>query len=222
MMINEVIEKKKWKGIKLRFKICICCLCLFVFHAKTCLTAQMKLNLSATINYELTEGYFPGYDFTILVNESWGIRMTHLPDFKFLETGKPIANSSSVTVHEIKGDLDFPMALKLIDYMSYQNNTSIPFDYLTAYVGMGYNKVNPKRVQRKFISNGTAIVEQRTVETVEIPVTAFAFGFYGGQRFLVIDGRIMYLKGTAEKSNLVESKHEFSQWLLLFSIGIGF
>jgi len=222
MKIHGLIQKIKYHHAGFLFKICILFLALIQIQSKAHLTAQTKINLSATMNYELINGYFPGYDLTLLINKSWGIRMTSLPDFIFLETGKPITNTSSVIINEIQGDLNFAMALKLIDYLSYQNNASIPFDYLTAYIGMGYNRVNPKLTQRKFFIQNSIINEQRNYETVEIPVTALSFGFYGGQSFLVIDGRIMYLKGKTEDSQFLESKYELDQWLFLLSIGIGF
>jgi len=188
---------------------------------QTPLQAQNSVHYSAMMNSELVNGYGLGVDSTLLINQTWGLRYTLIPEVKFLpETVERFP--TELTTTRIDGDFKSFMFLKPIDYRTFSGTNKGPFDFLTAYWGLGYNKVNLKVSQIKFRVQSNKLVAEHLTETVESPLYSFAFGFYGGEKFVVIDTRLLYIQGHIPASNLLQEKTKISLWMLLMGLGIGF
>ncbi len=196
--------------------------CSVSISKSSLLIAQTGIHASVSINYELTEGYWPGYDFTLIYGRLIGLRMTIIPDFMFSEDTEIVFKDNTLSSFECKGDLKMPMVLKTLDYRSLQGAGKVAFDFLTAYIGIGYNELETE-ITKKVYSTETNNLHETTIqETVKTPVYSTAFGMYGGEKFLFIDTRLMYIKGESKKGDVINEQVSFDRWMVMFSIGIGF
>jgi hypothetical protein len=182
------------------------------------LQALQPIHLSATAGYDLFNQYWPCYDITLLINNRWGIRYSEVTDVTFLTT---LEEGQSVKHNEVRGDIQLPILIKTLDYTSFPEDGGKVFDFLTAYWGLGYNKFELTVVQREYHASSNSLGRVSREETVYSPVTALTFGLYGGDSFLVVDFRLLYLRGSIDSSDLAD-KTEFDKWLMLFSLGIAF
>jgi hypothetical protein len=195
-------------------------MCLFFLLIAKETPAQGSIQISAMTNYDLLGAYGPGFDLTMLIQESWGLRYTLMADMVFLDITE--ANAGAVSQIEYKGDLKLPMILKTIDYRSFGKTGSSVFDFLTAYMGLGYNNLELSMTRKVYQADTNTMVKSTSYETVNSPTTAAAFGLYGGERFLVVDARLMLVKGKTDTSDLIDDQYEYEAWMLLISFGIGF
>ncbi|MCP4751543.1 MAG: hypothetical protein GY866_11665 [Proteobacteria bacterium] len=199
-------------------------LCLCMVPDGRPLMAQSAFHFSATVGYEMTEGFVPAYDITVLYNQIWGLRYTEIPDMEF-DDGKELRTTDEfLSVFDVEGDYKMPMVIRTIDYRAYQGKKTVPFGFLTAYVGAGYNelKLSLKRRQFRIDIDSEKLLGDVLVEKVKTPVYSMAFGFYGGESFVVLDTRVLYFKGKTEPAETSDYSVDFDHWMILVSIGIGF
>lgn len=186
------------------------------------LGAQSLFHFSATTGYEITQDYAPGYDFTVLYNNRWGVRYSIIPDVKLSEKTDLVNRSDSVSTYDLKGNLEFPTFLRTIDYKAFNKQNAIPFDFLTAYVGIGYSNVTAELTENRYTVNTSMLTQNSSKTDVDAPTTFLVFGFYGGERFVVIDGKLLYFRGSVDPDGTEGRKIEFDHWLMQISVGIGF
>ncbi|MBT3225791.1 MAG: hypothetical protein HN580_02540 [Deltaproteobacteria bacterium] len=186
------------------------------------LIAQSRFHFSVTTGYEITQGYAPGYDFTLLYNNGWGIRYTTIPGVKISEDTEIQENSDSVSAYKLKGNLEFPILLRTIDYRSFKEQSAIPFDFLTAYTGFGYNDITAELTEEEYTINSSELIQSVTKKNINVPTTFLVMGFYGGERFIVIDGKLIYFRGEANSNRTGGKQFYFDHWLIQISAGIGF
>jgi hypothetical protein len=186
------------------------------------LTAQSRFHFSVTTGFEITRGYMPGYDLTILYNNSWGMRYTIITDVEFSEGTAIEKFSDSVSAYNLRGDLQFPILLRTIDYRSFNKQSMIPFDFLTAYTGIGYQDIAATLTTRSYTINSNELTHTLIETNVNVPTTGLVFGFYGGEKFVVIDGKLIYFKGETEQKLPSGRRLSFDHWLIQISVGIGF
>lgn len=208
-MLNKAIQL-----INQIFQILIASVLLFPNLAG----AQQPIHFSAAIGYDFFNQYWPCYDITLLVNNSWGLRYSEVSDITFIST---INVDQTINQIDIKGDIQLPYFLKTLDFTSFREGTNQVFDFLTAYWGLGYNNLELTVIQREYAANSNSIQKTKREDTVSTSVTALTFGLYGGDRFLVIDFRLVYFKGTIPSSELID-KQEFDKWMLSVSFGIAY
>jgi len=203
-------------------EIVLCGLLFFCLWHPFSLTAQSRFHFSVTTGYEITRGYLPGYDLTILYNNSWGVRYTIITDVELSE-GTVIENfSDSVSAYKLKADLQFPLLLRTIDYRSFNKQSVIPFDFLTAYAGIGYQDITAKLTTRNYTINSNELAQTVSETNINVPTACLVFGFYGGEKFVVIDGKLIYFRGEVEQNLPSGRQLNFDHWLIQISAGIGF
>lgn len=186
------------------------------------LQAQFIVHSSAMVNGEILNGHWPGYDFTFIVNQGWGGRYTVIPRVLFAESALE-QEGNQVSTYNVEGDFRMPMILRTLDYRSFANTSDKgPFDFLTGYTAFGVANVKMEVKKELYSPQSSSLVHQSLKEEVEVPVQSFAFGFYGGEKFMVIDARLLYLRGTISSSDLIDEDVKFNHWMLIFSLGVGF
>lgn len=195
---------------------------LLILAGRCQLLAQSSYHFSAMASYELTQGYYPGYDFTAILNRRWGLRYTVIPNLSFEEGSRIINKGKSLISYQLQGDFKTPMIFRAIDYKSFQNRRSGPFDFLTAYLAAGYNKITVKLKQQQFLPVENVLRQRDFAEDINFPVYSLALGLYGGEKFVVIDSRVLYFRGILQPSSLFDQTTNIDHWLILFSLGFGF
>lgn len=185
-------------------------------------SAQSRFHISLTAGYEMTNGYAPGYDLTILYQGLWGARYMILPDVELTEDTELIQGSDSIAAVSVEGDLEIPMVLKTIDYRSFGDGNAIGLDFITAYVGLGYNQIKADLIQKQYTSSGGTFSLKESRMSVNVPVSALVMGLYMGERFVALDGKLLYIRGDIESGDSVAGKMPFDHWLIQLSAGIFF
>jgi len=202
--------------------ITVCGIFLVVLFCPFTLGAQSKFHFSATTGYEVTQGYAPGFDFTLLYNNRWGIRYSIIPGVQMSEKAEVSSGTDFVSTHNLKGNLEFPMLLRTIDYRSFGKQNAIPFDFLTAYSGIGYSIFTAELIENRYKINDNSLIQTVSKRNIDVPTSFFVFGIYGGERFIVIDGKLLYFRGIADQKQTGSNYFEFDHWLIQISAGIGF
>lgn len=184
------------------------------------LSAQSQFHVSAMVNYEIVNGYRPGWDLTLLYNNQWGARYTNISNVLYLETKDE--NEDSVSLTKISGDFKLPMVLKTVDYSAFSGSNKTIFDFITAYYGLGYNSYNIKESHETYTAESDNLNKEKESKLIDVDMMAAVLGIYGGERFLVIDSRVIYYRGQTGDSKLSGQNHRFEDWLFVVSVGIGF
>ena len=199
-------------------------LSIFVFFIFTgnSIFGLTNLHVSLAVNYEVSESYWSGYDFTMIFNQAWGFRYTNIPNFQFVDNAGPETDANSVSLISYKGTLEMPMVLRTIDFKAFENSNRSALDFITAYVAVGFNNINAELTRQEFSAVPDSIVKKSITQKTNAPTYACAFGLYAGEKFLFVDSRVFYLKGKTEKTSLFSQETEFEHWLLIVSLGIGF
>ncbi|MFH2129130.1 MAG: hypothetical protein ABIK68_02050, partial [bacterium] len=91
-----------------------------------------------------------------------------------------------------------------------------------AYTGVGYNNLTPRLTERKYSINGSRLTLTQTEKSIDIPVTCLVMGFYVGERFVVLDGKLLYFRGESDQSQTGGRSFSFDHWLIQISGGIFF
>lgn len=217
-MKTKSIGKPFVKNTYQTFYFSMLCLALILL-AKTAF-AQSPLHTSVMLNYDLLEQKGPGYDLTLLYKGIWGVRYTLIEDLTFLDAVE--GSNESVNSYTFQGDLMLPMVIKTIDYKSFAPSSSKIFDFLTAYVGFGYNNLDLELTLNQYTARESSLEKTTVQELVKSSVSAVVFGIYGGERFLVIDTRLLYVKGKTDTSESLDDRYEHDNIMLLISLGFGF
>lgn len=194
----------------------------FFFHPFEKLVAQQILHSSFMVNIEMLEQYKTGYDLTLIFTERWGIRYTHIPDVKFKKEEGITHENQEVSSFQVDGDFKTYMLLQTLDFKNFDPTDKGPLDFITAYWGAGYNQMHTKIRKKAYTINNGNFVATKNEEDYELPVQSLVFGFYGQERYAVIDARLLYIKGVIKDSELLNRKIDFNQFLIQFGLGIGF
>jgi hypothetical protein len=197
-------------------------LTIFCFHTKQVQAAPPWLHVSALLNYEATKSYSPGFDFNILFQNTWGIRYSFLPAIRLGSLSTVNSLNGTISLINAESDLNTTMIMRTLDYRSFPAGNATPLDFLTAYLAFGYNEI-PITIQKTTYSVlNSKLASNRHSKQISSPVYTAAFGLYGGERFVVIDGHLLYVKGLVEDEEYLESSLNFEHWLIIIGIGIGF
>lgn len=180
--------------------------------------AVSNFHFSTMVNYELTEEYWPGWDLTLLYNNQWGVRYTNISDVLFLESKKE--TNDSLDNIELAGELRLPMILRTMDYNTFEGGNKTVFDFITAYMAFGYNSYDIDETHKVYSALAGNLVKDTIKDSLNTEVMATAIGIYGGERFLVIDTRILYYRGETKKSNVSGDKYTFNDWMLVIRLAI--
>ncbi len=193
-------------------------LCLFLISSN--LVAQPMFHISSMIHYELMNQDWPGYDITMIYKSNLGIRYSHMQDVSFLETVSD--EDGAVKRNNFEGDLKLFMFLKMLDFKTFQEGPANVFDFITGYVGVGYNALELTLTQKEYYAVANNLAEKTREETVNSQVGALSIGLYGGDSILVIDLRLRYIKGVVEASDYENKENYFDRWMFIVGLGIGF
>lgn len=196
--------------------------CFILFYASNTkpVLGQTLLHASSMIHYDFISQQGPGYDITFFVKGNVGFRLTHVSDFSFLETSDRVDNT--VLESRFKGDLYIPMLIKTLDYKTFNEGPQKIFDFITGYLGVGYNELDIILDQTVYSAESDTLTSEERTGGAKTSLTAFSFGIYGGEDIVVIDGRIQLLKGTIEASDDLNKEKEYQKWRMVLAIGIGF
>ena len=208
-------EKTTKRGILLIFAIC-------TVSQESALWAQSSHLVTATVGFEITEQYWPVYEVTYIYGRSWGIRYSNIADFDFEEDTEIVLDSGSVSSYSISGDYEMPSVVYIIENKEFPDQNDGPFNFLTAYITAGYHDTDIELKETKYSAIDGKIATEIRTQNAKIPVYAFSFGFLGGEKFVVLDTKIIYLRGRLDDSEVLDRKMKFDHWLAVFSLGFGF
>ncbi len=186
------------------------------------LTAQSRFHVSLTTSYEVTQGYSPGYDITLLYNNLWGVRYSIIPSVQLTEVTEIQQQSDSISAYSVKGDLEIPMLLRTIDYRALGRKSTISIDFITAYVGIGYTETSSELTEKRYQVNGTKLEPVLSKTNVDVPLTAVVMGLYMGEKFIVIDSKLLYIRGEIDSAQTTGERFSFDHWLIQLSAGVFF
>lgn len=185
--------------------------------------AQSSYIITATAGYELTKEYLPVYDLTFIYMQVLGLRYSLIPDFQFEEDKEVVRDSDNVSVYTISGDYEMSSLVYVIESKRLSGGgTQGPFDFLAAYMAIGYNDTEITLNETRYSAVDNEIQTENDTEKTKIPIYALSFGFLGGEKFMAIDAKITYIRGELEDRGVAGKKIEFSHWLIVFSLGLGF
>lgn len=200
---------------------CFSCLILSGLYPIN-LFAQSQLHISLTTGYEITQGYSPGYDLTLLYNNLWGVRYSIIPDVQLTEKIEIKRKNDSLSTYRVEGDLEIPMLLRTIDYRAFNKQNAIAVDFITAYVGIGYREIKTKLKEKIYSANGATMTVSHSETDVDAPVMAVVMGLYMGEKFVVIDSKLLYLRGEIDSAETAGERFTFDHWLIQLSAGVFF
>ena len=162
------------------------------------------------------------WDTSLFFNQQWGLRYTVIPGFEYQNKDTVTRSDDSVSKYTITGEYKAPSIMYLLGYQTISSTEPGPFDFITAYTSLGYAEQNVTVKESRYTASGNTIIKSHHESNSKVPVTSAAFGFYGGEKFMVFDTGIRYLRGTLNDNKAVSEKIEFSHWLISASIGFGF
>jgi len=196
-------------------------LTVFFFLGFTCQNAF-------AIHYSLIGGTYLSepsqiiWDASLFFNQQWGLRYTVIPGFEYHNKNTLTRTDNSVSNYTVTGEYAAPSLVYLLAYQTINSSEPGPFDFITAYVSLGYAEQKVVIEESRYTASGNNIDKSTHESSTQIPVTSAAFGFYGGEKFMVFDTSIRYLKGTIDDKDVIAEKVEFEHWLISASIGFGF
>lgn len=193
-------------------------ICLFPH----CTFGLGPFHISLTAGYEITESYSPGYDLTVLYNKGWGFRYVTMPDVKLTEGTTTQRSSNAVWAFHANSDLAFPMILRTIDYRSRTDENAVALDFITAYVGVGSGTVDAEISGRHYLSIGSQLAVSNFDISSTANLNAVAMGLYMGEKFIVLDGKLLYLRGKLRSDELLDNDLTFDHCLIQMSAGVFF
>ena len=162
------------------------------------------------------------WDASLFFNQQWGLRYTVIPEFEYHNKNSLTRTDNSVSNYTITGEYKATSLVYLLDYQTISSTEPGPFDFITAYVSVGYAEQNITIEENRYTASGNNIDKTTHESSTKTPVTSAAFGFYGGEKFMVFDTSIRYLRGAIDDKEAIVEKIEFEHWLISASIGFGF
>ena len=193
----------------------------FIFLLVTSTGYAFDYHISYMGNYNITDGELKGQDYTLILARNFGLRYSQIASFDFVEKDS-LTEKNGVARYGVKGNYKMPMLLKMIDYKNFDAGHKGPFDFLTAYYGVGYTELDMKIRKTSYTASGNQMIRSKSSENVKVPIYAASVGFYGGEKFAVIDTRIRYIRGEIKDSDIIDKKIKFNDWAIIFSFGVGF
>ncbi|MDH5559287.1 MAG: hypothetical protein OEY59_00360 [Deltaproteobacteria bacterium] len=197
-------------------------LLVFILASEEKVTAQVNFHASVMANTDLIEGRFPGLEYTFFFGPSWGVRYSMLPTMEFKTEPLKTLSDGQLQTYSLTGEYQSLTVLRSIEHRGNRPGSKGPFEFITAYFGVGYNQINTQLVKKTFTAQSNIWSESETSEDLPTEINNFSLGLYGGESFIMLDTRFLYFTGKTDKSRLLDDKIKFKQWMILFSIGIGF
>ncbi|MCP4298237.1 MAG: hypothetical protein GY786_21845 [Proteobacteria bacterium] len=182
---------------------------------------QVNIHTSLMANSDLIGEQQLGLDLTILFNTSWGFRYTRTPDLVVVD-GNLQVDESQLTSTKVKGDFTHLSVIQTIDYRTFNQTEASPFDFLTAYWGVGYSQNDFKLTRRSYQAQVNQLVSSDSFDHVVIPFYTLSLGLYGGDKHVVVDTQLQFFRAEIAKSNLNSDRIDVTGWKILFAIGLGY
>ena len=195
---------------------------IIFFNSKQAKAAIPWPHVSALMNYEVSEAYFPGFDINILFQNVWGVRYTFIPAVRFGRDSMFDSTNEELSLLNAEGDLNSTMVMRTIDYRSFPVGNVHPLDFLTAYIAIGYSDIPITVKKITYAAENSNLVKNSQSKQIASPVYTAAFGLYGGERLFVIDAHILYINGSIKDEKYLDSQIEFDHWLIVIGFGVGF
>ncbi len=127
----------------------------------------------------------------LLLPPYFGLRVTQWKGLP-LEEHYQVQNSQ-ITQFNLELEQTLTEALWLIDYLHHGPARPMPFEFLTAYLGIGYAS-GPMRVrQTRYIADKGQLVQSMREESAPAKTGSLTLGLYGGERFINLDIGLRYL-----------------------------
>lgn len=183
--------------------------------------AQGILHTSVMMNSNLLMEQRPGYDITLIFNRKWGFRYSENPETKIIDSKLEIDNSQLSTT-SVEGNLKHLTILRALDFRTYDQSGSTPFDFLTAYWGVGYSQNSLDFFKTEYQAQSGQLILSESSDRIEVSTFSLSIGFYGGEKSVVVDTRLQYLRSVISNSDLLDQEIEVNQWKILIAIGLGY
>ncbi|MDT8445270.1 MAG: hypothetical protein RRB13_00070 [bacterium] len=175
--------------------------------------------LTGTLGHEAIQGY-PVAEGSLFFG-GYGLRGTKLLG-QTAFTDRPGGSATEPSRFRLEGDPQFFSVLKALDRRDYPPKQGLPFDFMTAYFGLGYSNSPLTLTQRQYGISGGQVVLSESTEEVSTQQWMGQFGFLAGQSVAAIDLKLFYLIGQSRPGHLLNEAQRYYAWGMLFSVGVGF
>lgn len=196
------------------------------FYLSFILVYGFEFQSSILMNFELeetTKSFSPGYDINVFFNGIVGLRYTYFQEQVFEDGSSYEHDSGKLSIYSVTAEYKSFQILKTLDYKKFDVISKGPFDWVTAYAGIGYAELTGKLKDVQYTSSSGSNLIKKTFENdITFAVNTVTFGFIAQEKFLLIDSRVLYYFGDIEEQDDLKQKLTFSKYLLIFAIGIGF
>jgi hypothetical protein len=184
-------------------------------------SGQVNVHTSAMINGDILKRQPLGYDLTIFLNGKWGLRYSQNSDVQFVNPELE-QKDNQLSELSVNGDLKQLTLLRAIDYRTYDRSNSTPLDFLTAYVGVGYSRNKLLLKKKLYRAKTDNLITGDLEDQVPVALYSLSLGLYGGEKHVVVDTQLQYIRGTVSGSELLSKNIIISQWRLILAIGLSY
>ncbi|MDX2469499.1 MAG: hypothetical protein QNL04_02860 [SAR324 cluster bacterium] len=173
----------------------------------------------ASVQQDISSFEQAGTELTLLAGPYLGLRYSYYPA---ISGGKGVTfpnDSSEVTEWKSEAEVTIPSLLWLLDYQKYSNKGRKPFDFLCAYLGLGFAKATfTESLTVNSYSMGAWTSAESTQES-QANMGLLTFGFFGAESFVSVDARLEFLYSKFES---LGGSQKIQQARLVFALGFGY
>ena len=184
-------------------------------------SGQVNIHTSAMVNGDILKRQPLGYDLTIFLNGKWGLRYSQNSDVQFVNPELE-QEDNQLSELSVNGDLKQLTLLRAIDYRTYDRSNSTPLDFLTAYMGVGYSRNKLLLKKKLYRAKTDNLITGDLEDQVPVALYSLSLGLYGGEKHVVVDTQLQYIRGTVSGSELLSKNVIISQWRLILAIGLSY
>jgi len=175
--------------------------------------------VSVTLGHDLFEGRAPVADLNLLFGESYGLRVEYMPSLT--EALPSTLGSDTKVERSLNGDTVSYGLMKFWDMKHYHPSQGMPLSFLGAYSTLGYSQSEMVLHETMISASQSQLSFTESTRSVRPTSWIFETGFYGGDRFALIDLRLQY-RTSSFKPDWEPGKISYASWAMVVSGGVGF
>ncbi len=171
----------------------------------------------ASAHQDFTTFEQAGTELTLLAGPVLGLRYSSYPAIRGAEG--IVFSGGTATQWQSEAQVNIPSLLWLLDYQKYSNKGKKPFDFLCAYLGLGFAKANFTETQSANSYSGGSWNSSQITQESQANIGLVTFGFFGAESFVSIDTRLEFLYS---KFDSLGGSQKIQQARLVFALGFGY
>jgi len=173
---------------------------------------------SVTVGHDVFQGRAPVTDMNLLFG-SYGFRLTYMPSSTELRQSE--RTTQQAVDRAVVGETVSYGLMKFWDMRRYQPSQGMPLSFLGMYNTFGYSHSPMELRTTRLKADQSHITATATTQTIHPTSWLMEAGFFGGDRFALIDLRLQYRTSSFEP-DWKPGKIRYQSWAMILSGGIGF